>query len=313
MNGATTNSPVLAAFTRVREAAEAYMNERDRAGLGWAEETVTDISTHKGLPEVKVIPFTRNQQGGGVGADYLWQWLDRSTEECFGMLVQAKRLHRRGAAGQSTSDTATASSTPTCWPQPPSSRCPRSMPFTPAARSSVMVFRASTTSCPTASAAGAWLSRSSAPTSSRSSSPRARRPASSSTTRSARGPRRPGSHHQPVWYDVNLRELGPGDLRDFLLENQTGPREIAKPIFAAVAKQRTLAFSAAAAEPITVPGAPVFPHVPEDRGHYPGPYYRHVLQGLRTSPPTYIVDLQAGLPPSPELVDRVAGVVLITL
>jgi hypothetical protein len=52
----------------------------------------------------------------------------------------------------------------------------------------------------------------------------------------------------------------------------------------------------------------LFPEVPEDRGHFPGPYYRHFLQGLRHSPPTYVEDLlrppipeeSLGLPSSPD-------------
>ena len=85
---------LLSAFGRVRGAAEQYMDERDRTSLGWVEESVTDVAVHKGLPEVRVVQFNRQQEGGGVGADYLWWWLDQTSSECFGMLVQAKRLIR---------------------------------------------------------------------------------------------------------------------------------------------------------------------------------------------------------------------------
>ena len=85
---------LLSAFGRVRGAAEQYMDERDRTGLGWVEESVTDIAVHKGIPEVQVVQFNRQQEGGGIGADYLWWWLDQGSGECFGMLVQAKRLNR---------------------------------------------------------------------------------------------------------------------------------------------------------------------------------------------------------------------------
>jgi len=73
---------VLDAFGRVRVAAEQYMDERDRTELGWAEESVTDVAVHKGLPEVRVVQFDRRQEGGGVGADYLWWWLDPASGEC---------------------------------------------------------------------------------------------------------------------------------------------------------------------------------------------------------------------------------------
>jgi hypothetical protein len=87
---------VLDALTRIRESAEAHMDERDRERLGWTEETVTEICSHRGLPHVKVIPFNRTQEGNAIGADYLWWWLERSSTVCFGMLVQAKRLTREG-------------------------------------------------------------------------------------------------------------------------------------------------------------------------------------------------------------------------
>lgn len=95
----------------------------------------------------------------------------------------------------------------------------------------------------------------------------------------------------PVW-DINLHELTDPQLRDFLLKPQGGARQIARRIFRLVADHRRGAFSAASAELLHVPGAPIFPDVPEDRGHFPGPYYRHVLQGLRSSPPDYVETLR---------------------
>lgn len=94
-----------------------------------------------------------------------------------------------------------------------------------------------------------------------------------------------------VW-DVNLKEIPPGPLRDFLLLDQDGPLEVARRIFQAVCQQRSGAFSAASAGAITLAGEVLFPDVPEDTGHFRGPYYRHFLQGLRTSPPEYVRDLQ---------------------
>ena len=91
-----SSSELLAACTRVRVAAETYMDERDLAGLGWSEESVTDVATHKGLPEIRLVQFNRQQEGRGAGADYLWWWMDEASGECFGMLVQAKSLHHEG-------------------------------------------------------------------------------------------------------------------------------------------------------------------------------------------------------------------------
>jgi len=53
---------VLNAFTRVQVAAEAFMHARDRADLGWVEESMTDIAVHAGLPEVRVVQFNRQQE-----------------------------------------------------------------------------------------------------------------------------------------------------------------------------------------------------------------------------------------------------------
>jgi hypothetical protein len=87
---------LLAAFTRIRTAAEEFMDDRDLARLGWSETSVTDVAIHRGSPEVSVVQFNQQQEGRGVGADYLWWWLDSLRAECFGMLVQAKRMYREG-------------------------------------------------------------------------------------------------------------------------------------------------------------------------------------------------------------------------
>lgn len=94
----------------------------------------------------------------------------------------------------------------------------------------------------------------------------------------------------PIW-DVNLRGLTNSDLVAFLQRPQDGAREIARRIFRLVAAARAGALSAAVAEPITVPGAPVFDDVPVDSGHFPGAYYVHILRGLRRSQPAYIAEL----------------------
>jgi hypothetical protein len=86
---------VLAGFSRIRATAETYTDKSDFAGDGWTEEDVTAVCVIEGRPHVQVVRFNRNQEGLGqnaLGADYLWWWIDSSSGECFGMLVQAKRL-----------------------------------------------------------------------------------------------------------------------------------------------------------------------------------------------------------------------------
>jgi hypothetical protein len=53
--------------------------------------------------------------------------------------------------------------------------------------------------------------------------------------------------------------------------------------------------------------------VPRDTGHYPNSYFEHFLRGLRTNPPSYVRDIQENRPTAPEIADRVAGVVVITV
>jgi len=89
----------------------------------------------------------------------------------------------------------------------------------------------------------------------------------------------------PAIWDLNLRELSDPQLRDFLLKPQGGAREIARRIFRLVADHRRGAFSAASAELLPVPRAPIFPDVPEDRGHFPGPMGRLVRPAARDSRP----------------------------
>lgn len=92
--------------------------------------------------------------------------------------------------------------------------------------------------------------------------------------------------------DVNLTRIPGGHLRDFHLRDQDGPLEIARRIFPMRASTGLAPLQAANAEPITVSRTPSFPEVPEDRGHSRESYYRPFLQGLRTSPPVYVGELQ---------------------
>jgi hypothetical protein len=305
---------LLSAFGRVRVAAEQYMDERDRAGLGWAEESVTDIAVHKGLPEVQVVQFNRQQEGGGVGADYLWWWLDQASDECFGMLVQAKRLHRtanrwtvdiRHRAGQQLVDlskTASHFEVPAMFAvytggqlfrddlpclhdkEPDCVSCQRMAisiislyqlwaGWESPIDTATMVLN---DSIPLESLVDPTLA--------------------AGTIR-----------------DLNLRKIASPELRSFLLDNQEGPREIAKRIFAAVSRQRATSFSAAIAEPITLASEPIFPVVPRDTGHFPNSYFEHFLRGLRRNPPPYVRDIQENRPTPPEISSRVAGVILISM
>jgi hypothetical protein len=309
-----SEADVLEAFRRVRTAAEDYMDERDQADLGWLEESVTDVAVHKGLPEVRLVQFNRHQEGGGIGADYLWWWLDQASGECFGMLVQAKRLrhrgerwiidigHRRGTQLGDLVRTAQQFAVPAMYgiytgglvfrrdlrclheEKPDCQGCRRM------AVSLISAYQLWTT----------WGS-----------------PVDTATTVFNESiPLEdlvdPALGAGEVC-DLNLPNIGPGELRDFLLNDQHGPREIAKRIFRVVSADRTNLFSATLAEPVTIPDAPIFPVVPTDTGHYPGSYFAHFLRGLRATLPQYVLDLLEGRTLPQEVTSRVAGVILVRI
>ena len=320
---------VLAGFSRIRETAETFMDKRDRAGDGWNEEAVTAVSVIEGRPHVQVVEFNRSQEGRGpnaLGADYLWWWIDSSRGECFGMLVQAKRLtlsgeqwhvdirHREGGQLSDLLRTADELGVPavygvytgglvyraalpclhrqTSGPMDAAPAPPASSPATglPGEQECGRCRRMAISMVTAYQLTSNWQSK----------------VMTGRTVLTESVPIEdlvdPAVPSGRVW-DVNLRDISDRELRSFLVRPQEGAREIARRIFRLVAHRRSMAFSAAAPELVTVAaGAPVFPDVPEDRGHFPGPYYRHVLQGLRTSPPAYVEDLLR-LPTSAEIWD----------
>lgn len=306
-----TAGGVLAAFTRIRQAAETYMDKRDLAGDGWNEEVVTALAVTEGRPQVDVVEFNRNQEGRGpnaLGADYLWWWLDGATGECFGMLVQAKPMKRHGdrwqvdvthRSGKQLGDLLRAAQE-------------LQVPAVYAVYTGGLVYRESLACLhsgrkeharrlPTERCLACRRMAISMVTAYQVSavweSPQMTGDLALNESVPVEDLVDPAVPSPAVW-DLNLRALSDPQLLDFLIEPQEGAREIARRIFRLVADHRRGAFSAASAELLRVDGAPIFTDVPEDRGHFPGPYYRHILQGLRTSPPGYVETLRR--PPTPD-------------
>ncbi len=99
----TNSIPTLRqVLEQARNAAYQFMVKGETSGLGWDEETVTNTMLVEVPPLVKVVPFTKLQEGGdrrfidqrtGTGADWLWWWVGDDGIS-FGMLVQAKRLKK---------------------------------------------------------------------------------------------------------------------------------------------------------------------------------------------------------------------------
>jgi hypothetical protein len=306
---------VLAAMTRIRIAAEGHMDDRDLAGLGWTEETVTEVCIHQGFPEVKVVQFNPRQEGGGVGADYLWWWLAPDTGECFGMLVQAKPLYRQGCRwavdiryrkGKQLRDLLRAAhflQVPAMYGIYTGGQIHRqSLPCfhgreplgcLSCRRMAISLIGAYQVDRAWASPVdvGSLVLNRSIP------------------LEDLVDPALPAGKV----FDLNLPKLKRGPLRDFLITDQQGPREVAKRIFKAVAADRLGAFSATTAEPLTITGDQIFPVVPQDRGHYRAPYYEHFLGGLRTRAPSYIYDALQGRELPGEISKLVDGVIVVTL
>jgi hypothetical protein len=302
------------------------MDDRDLAGLGWDEESVTNVAIHRGLPEVRVVQFNRQQEGRGVGADYLWWWLDNSTSESFGMLVQAKRLildaerrwivdisHGDGRQLRDLLHTAHRFEVPAMYAVYTGGRVFRhdtacAHNATPStciccrriAISMISAYQLSTT----------WES------------PRINGLEVFNNSVSLEDLVDPGRSTPDL---INM-ELGPElpttlryfvhrmtpELESFLSDAQNGPREIAKRIFEAVVRQRLGSFSAGLAEPLTVAGEAIFSDLPQDRGHYPAPYFEHVLRGLQTAPPSYVIDAIEGRDVPAEVSSAVDFLVLVT-
>lgn len=302
---------VVGAMARIRLAAQTHTDERDVAGLGWSEESVTDAAVHKGLPQVRVVQFNRNQEGGGVGADYLWWWLDRFSDDCFGMLVQAKRVdlsgsrprvdisHRHGKQLGDLMRTAEYFHVPAMYSvYTGGPHCRRTLPCLHdkqpgcevCLRMSILMITALQVyvdwEFPTKVADEVFFSGI------------ALEDLVDPATR--------------VDIEYVLPTVG-AELKEFLFTEQSGPKDVAKRIFQRVVEQRNGAFSAAVAEPMTLAGERMFPEVPQDRGHYLAPYFEHVLRGLRLSPPDYVQDVLAGRPATAELTERAAGLVLVQM
>lgn len=301
---------LLQALSRVRSHAEEHMDRQDRAGLGWSEEAVTEVAIGAGIPFLKPIPFNRNQEST-VGADWLWWWLDSSSQECFGMLVQAKRLKHEGTAWKvdvshgsgsqrrnllDTADAFEVAAVYSIYMGGMEFRRDRGCPHG-ATDPCERCVRMAITLMPAISLSPDWSKEALADVTFAEGVP----------LEDLGDPNRSTG----VIRDVNFSALEEGELRTFLVEGQEGPRKVAKNIFGSVARRRSSQKSAALAETITSVGAQVFQDLPRDRGHFGVSYYSHVLRGLRKNPPNHLRDVIAGFRPPAEVSDRVAGIVLV--
>jgi len=78
-------------LTSARVKVDQHWCQRSLSGDEASEEELTITYLMAASPEVRYAQFNRRQEGT-TGADWLWWFVDKSGE-CFGMLVQAKKLH----------------------------------------------------------------------------------------------------------------------------------------------------------------------------------------------------------------------------
>jgi hypothetical protein len=303
---------LLAAFNRARQAAEIHMLDSDADQVSWHEETVTDLLLRAASPQLSYYPFHRRQEAR-VGADWLWWWVD-SSGECFGMLLQAKRLHRRGdqlevdlRAGDGTQMTTLFAASDvlqvpamyalylgtaawrepvTCGAQPHPEHCLQCRRATVSVLTGLQAQMASR-SLSRRDAAGMVLSN-------------------AVPLEDLADPLRDGPDRVD---DLNLGQVSE-QLRAFLLQRQAGARGVARIVLAMVAADRRGHFSAVVEERRALDLEAVFTELPDDTGHFSRPYFPHVLRGLRRQPPDYLDAALAGDPP-PQVAAHADGIVVV--
>ncbi|MEU1288307.1 hypothetical protein [Kitasatospora sp. NPDC005856] len=309
---------LLAAFANGRVHAVEHMADRLAKGYdSWDEDTVTAILCQHTAPYVKSIQFNGYQEGRN-GLDWLCWWRDR-TGLCFGSLVQAKNLKRKGkrwAVGFDQKnkqglqlDLLLASAR--------RFRLPALYMLyagTPEYRTGLECKQHSEPACQRCERAGVSVV--------------------SALTIKYRASFLSGDelavdsfHRATPWEDLadpalpagRLRAFSLQDyvgpcsdrLRGFLADSQAGASEIAKRIFSPVHSLRLAQFSAMLAEPVDTEDNMVFADLPDDRGHFSEPYFVHVLQGLRTGLPQYVRDAEQGHAVPAWVSDSLAGIVII--
>lgn len=286
----SVHSPQLAQVLHdAREAVSGQMSAFEESGLNWQEESITSQLLTNCYPSVRFATFTRTEEAA-TGSDWLWWWID-DEGEAFGMLVQAKRLHHPwridfnydgGRQRHNLFETAEALNVPPmytlylgtaafregvfCRVKPP-----RVCDYCDAA--AVSIVPALLTD------AGGGSQRDSMSFAIQNSSPLEWLPDST----------------KPVFtWDANF-DLLDEDLKSWIVTPQHGARGIARRVFDRVVRVRAGSLSHGQAELATARGTrEIFPTLPLDFGHFAEPYHHHILRGLRTEAPDYVLDIVNG-------------------
>jgi hypothetical protein len=302
---------LAAALRRARLVAQQHMTDAEAApGMTWSEETVTDNFLLAAMPFVAFEQFTKQKEEPEVGSDWIWWWVDQSGE-CFGMLVQAKRL--RGNAGKPNN---TVSFRYKGGEQHRALLNASDVLGVPAAYVVYMGDNAyrlpmtcrqadHTNDCERCSrwsvAVLSWLLADLSSASGRD---------GANTVINDGCPLEdvadPAGDAEPI-PDLNLDKCDP-ELKHFLTLPQTGARLVAKTAFRKVSSARDGMYSLDTMEPATQFDGRVFEQVPDDAAHFARPYFDHVLRGLRRGLPAYAQDVLAGVPVPADIRQLVDGV-----
>jgi len=296
-------------------AVDSFMTTWLDSGNGlWMEDTATDLLLTKALPRIQFRRFTGSEEASN-GADWLWWWVDRDGT-CFGLLVQAKvlkLLRKRWSidfAYKTKNDDRTQIS----------KLLKASDQFdVPAAytlycgdvdyRASIECDRIHQEQvCKERNRAGvailsALLAQNTVALYGRDAGVPAFHDAVPLEDIAA-----PATPDVPI---VPLVKHVADDLAGYLREPQRGARRVAKELLRPVQTTRYGQFSAATMRRVTSASEHLFEEVPDDRGHFPVPYYVHLLRGLRSQPPDYVRAVLEGRPLPSWLAQSVAGIVVI--
>jgi hypothetical protein len=262
---------------------------------------------------MKVADFARHEENE-IGADWLWWWVSEDSSESFGLLVQAKRLGL--TSGQSPTlglhakqssqmkqliDSAIKFEVPAAY----------ALYFGAVGRRGNLLCRSPEhgDQCSTCQKLTLAIFPASLTTQIPSGSP-------TSAAREAYARSSPlEDFADPTSTCASLLFGGDGEsftpeLRQFLHEDQNGPRQVARKLLHLMIDPELIELSTDVAARPTLPVDAIFRDIPEHRGHSFDPL-SHVLGGLRSQPPSYVLDIMADQPPSHEQLGLIGGVVVM--
>ena len=288
------------------------------AGLQWNEETLTDLLLAGSTPAIQVIPFPKRQEGGagGTGADWLWWWIGDGGE-CFGMLVQAKRLKKRSTGAWwidffyrdgaqqnallTTSQKWGVAPVYAVYTGPVDYRSPIECGLSPHPKNLNACsgcHRKSVSILPAILAAPGGI---------------ANDPAGLyEKTRALEELLDPVGLDPDPWI-IPLVDLSlTAEVAAFVCEPQGGPRAVARLLLDPVLEVRYGQFSLATANDLERRSDDLlYADLLDDQGHFVEPYFENILRGLRRSPPGYVLDAMNGTMSPSQNLTGVAGLVVV--